>query len=67
MQEMLQSLMIMNSINVRNDCLPNVRYSIDGFILGLSVKERARMLTTTIPPTTSNDKKIASPSNATGN
>jgi len=35
--------------------------------LGLSVKERARMLTTTIPPMTSNDKKTtASPSNTTG-
>lgn len=34
--------------------------------LGLSVKERARMLTTTNPPTSSVDKKNASPSNPTG-
>lgn len=32
-------------------------------IKGLSVKERARMLTTTIPPM---DKKTGSPSNSTG-
>jgi hypothetical protein len=36
------------------------------FFLGLSVKERARMLTTTNPPMTSNDKKTTSPSNQTG-
>ena len=34
---------------------------------GLSVKERARMLTTTATPTASNDKKTTSPSSTTGN
>ena len=34
-------------------------------LLGMSVKERARMLATTIPPMTSNDKKLTASSNTT--
>jgi hypothetical protein len=61
--------MIMNSTDVRTFFL-NVGYSIKidrKIFSGLSVKERARMLTTTNPPLTSNDKKTTtSPPNTTG-